>query len=60
MPLAARKVAHIAANREKFRFARTETVVLVASGTGDDGIRRWSELREPVDREATEGAVKGG
>ena len=31
MPLDARKVAHIAANRDKLRLARSETVVLVST-----------------------------
>ncbi len=37
MPLDARKVAHISANRARIRAGRTETVVLIAAGNGTTG-----------------------
>ena len=37
MPLDARKVAHIAANRARIRVGRSETVVLIATGNGTTG-----------------------
>jgi len=37
MPLDARKVAHISANRTRIRAGRSETVVLIAAGNGTTG-----------------------
>jgi len=37
MPLDARKVAHISANRTRIRVGRSETVVLIAAGNGTTG-----------------------
>ncbi len=43
MPLDARKVAHIAANRTRIRVGRSETVVLIAAGNGTTGTQVVSD-----------------